>query len=204
MPWEGWEMEKIVKAVKSGMRLDIPVDCPKLFADLIEQCCLQNPDKRPTFHEIIHQLKPYENLSSRSLGFPSFFSSYQTYGNTNSSLMGISSMHSMSSPVGSLLGSDPLDLYSASSDLLIFNESTMISRCWESFISFSSINQSLDFISTLSNEMSSFIKGSLCLVDNLGSFLIFPSLPSLLFLLLGIIQYLPFPSHSTIPLITIQ
>jgi len=53
MPWEGELDEDVTRKVLGGERPKIADDVPELWRSLIEHCWQHDPDKRPTFDEIV-------------------------------------------------------------------------------------------------------------------------------------------------------
>jgi hypothetical protein len=55
VPFEGkfTQTHQLVEAVTRGERPAIPNNTPKKLRELIEQCWHQNPEKRPTFQQIL-------------------------------------------------------------------------------------------------------------------------------------------------------
>ncbi len=50
-----------VEKLKSGLRPNIPSQCPKDFGDLIKQCWEYEPQKKPTFDQVVSYLEDYFN-----------------------------------------------------------------------------------------------------------------------------------------------
>ncbi|PWA74790.1 PAS domain, Protein kinase-like domain protein [Artemisia annua] len=58
IPWDGLSSMQVVKAVAfMNQRLDIPKDVDPRWASLIERCLCSEPESRPTFQEILDNLK---------------------------------------------------------------------------------------------------------------------------------------------------
>jgi hypothetical protein len=56
-PYEGVNNDIVISEVKNGNREEIPTDCPKEFAELIEKCWSQNPSERPTMEMVVKGLE---------------------------------------------------------------------------------------------------------------------------------------------------
>ena len=69
LPFEDQEIEaKLKQLILGGGRPPIPPSCPKFFAKLIQKCWDHNPDKRPSFQQLLHALENYkEKQNSESL-----------------------------------------------------------------------------------------------------------------------------------------
>ena len=58
VPFKNFSIQKIFKMIVSqGYRPKIKEDIPICYKELIEKCWSQNPDERPTFEQIIDDLK---------------------------------------------------------------------------------------------------------------------------------------------------
>ncbi|GJT19300.1 PAS domain-containing protein tyrosine kinase family protein [Tanacetum coccineum] len=58
IPWDGLSSMQVIKAVAfMNQRLDIPKDVDPRWASLIERCLCSEPEYRPTFQEILDDLK---------------------------------------------------------------------------------------------------------------------------------------------------
>ena len=149
LPWQGMiDMQSVQQMVKEGKRPSIPAECPPLLSDLIERCWHQEALNRPSFHEIIEILKPYDKVKSPAS----------------------SPAISPAIPKGNDL---PLDTYLQNyEDILMFGDSSsIVCRCWESFLDYNSTDAGLDFVYTHTSAMQTFISGSLCLIDSWGKML---------------------------------
>lgn len=58
IPFKGLTINGILnKVVNQGDRPPISSDIPDIYKNLIEDCWNQNPDERPSFHEIVEEMK---------------------------------------------------------------------------------------------------------------------------------------------------
>lgn len=55
-PYEGVQDSILLHKLKNGLRLDRPRICTTQLYNLMKDCWLEDPDKRPTFQKIKHQL----------------------------------------------------------------------------------------------------------------------------------------------------
>lgn len=55
--YQGISTNQLIKAINLNDKPPIPNELPKSYKDLIESCWQENPDKRPTFNEILDTLK---------------------------------------------------------------------------------------------------------------------------------------------------
>ena len=138
LPWEGVDMVTVVSEVRKGKRPEIPSNCLPLIQNLIERCWAAEPRYRPTFHEIIEILKPYETKrdSEVTMCYPS--------------------SPDIKIPIGN------------SCDLMNFSGAGSIARCWETFFNTSVMDSGMDYVLQQSRLMKGFITGSLCLSDPFG------------------------------------
>eukprot|EP01121_Diplochlamys_sp_Union-15-3_P006169 TRINITY_DN16677_c0_g1_i1.p1 TRINITY_DN16677_c0_g1~~TRINITY_DN16677_c0_g1_i1.p1 ORF type:complete len:145 (+),score=13.32 TRINITY_DN16677_c0_g1_i1:14-448(+) len=60
-PWEGLDRMAILNRVKLGERLVIPA-CPAFYRNLICRSWAQDPEKRPTFKEIVEILEEISKI----------------------------------------------------------------------------------------------------------------------------------------------
>lgn len=57
-PWKGRRMAEILNDVMNrGARLRFSAAVPQPYKDLAEACCLEEPQQRPTFGQIVQQLQ---------------------------------------------------------------------------------------------------------------------------------------------------
>lgn len=56
-PYEGYSFFQLIRNVPTGIRPQFNDDVPNCFRKLIERCWENDPDKRPTFDEIVHLLE---------------------------------------------------------------------------------------------------------------------------------------------------
>ena len=62
VPFEDMTPVQVAYAVvNKNLRPPIPSDCPTPLRNLMEQCWTANPDRRPSFFQIVHSLKDLEN-----------------------------------------------------------------------------------------------------------------------------------------------
>ncbi|EFJ06927.1 hypothetical protein SELMODRAFT_269874 [Selaginella moellendorffii] len=60
-PWHGMNSMQVVGAVGfQNRRLDIPADMDPAIAKIIQECWQNDPALRPTFHEIMDSLRPFQ------------------------------------------------------------------------------------------------------------------------------------------------
>lgn len=62
-PFEEFKSEpEIIEAISNGFRPEIPSSVPKCYKDLIESCWSEDPDLRPSFHQISRKLEFKEDF----------------------------------------------------------------------------------------------------------------------------------------------
>ena len=62
-PFEEFKTEQeIIEAISNGFRPEIPSSVPKCYKDLIESCWSEDPDLRPSFHQISRKLEFKEDF----------------------------------------------------------------------------------------------------------------------------------------------
>lgn len=156
LPWKGIEMQLVAKKIKNGERPLIPIDCPTILSDLMGKCWNQEAKSRPSFHQIIEILKPFENKSK--FRNPSSFSSSTS-----------SSSHVTTLPLDFDFNV-PMETYLQEyEDLMMFGDSSaIICRCWEVLLNHKSTTAGEEFVTKHTLAMKSFISGSLCFMDSWG------------------------------------
>jgi serine/threonine protein kinase len=69
LPWEGQKVTQIItKVCTKGLRPEHPKldDAPPFLAALMRRCVAQDPEKRPTFKEIVQSLEGETNAAPAS------------------------------------------------------------------------------------------------------------------------------------------
>jgi len=66
-PFAGVHPTRLVTQVIAGARPEIPNNCPAAFRTLIEQCWQHSPDKRPTWPQILSDLRSMTGQVSISI-----------------------------------------------------------------------------------------------------------------------------------------
>lgn len=59
-PYKGMTEEEVVNSIKQGEREEIPQTVPNVYAEIIRNCWLKNPNERPSLIEIIREIERYE------------------------------------------------------------------------------------------------------------------------------------------------
>uniref|UniRef100_A0A8W8HUR7 Tyrosine-protein kinase receptor n=1 Tax=Magallana gigas TaxID=29159 RepID=A0A8W8HUR7_MAGGI len=74
MPYPGRTNHDVMQYVTNGGRLEPPEKCPKPLYDLMCECWATNPDSRPTFTEILKELKKFSQCPQiLTAELPKFF-----------------------------------------------------------------------------------------------------------------------------------
>ena len=66
-PYKSIGTEEIPVAVAAGKRLDIPENCPRKVARIIEACWITSPERRPSFLVIANLLCRYMHEATPSM-----------------------------------------------------------------------------------------------------------------------------------------
>ena len=59
LPYPTRSNQDVLNFVRFGGRLDKPDSCPDEMYELLRSCWRDNPDERPSFHDIHEQLKEF-------------------------------------------------------------------------------------------------------------------------------------------------
>ncbi|OAF68409.1 hypothetical protein A3Q56_03867 [Intoshia linei] len=57
VPYRKIPVNGVIKALENGFRMDMPVECPQDIYKIMQSCWEIDPDTRPTFKNLLHQLK---------------------------------------------------------------------------------------------------------------------------------------------------
>lgn len=147
-PYSSWkDMKQLFRSVQRGLRPKIPESCSPIFKELMEQCWDANPKKRPTFHQIIEKLKPYETISATSMSKQLL----QTSWPVKDFIATIKNTHKCT-------------------ELLSFRENQNLSLCWTFYVPNNKKNEAMKIISqdVHFSEYSTQTAGEMILTDLQG------------------------------------
>ena len=73
MPMSKMKFQEIIRNVINGYRPEIPPDVPNVYREMIERCWSQQPEKRPSFDEIVEDLKTNPDFMTNSIDESEFY-----------------------------------------------------------------------------------------------------------------------------------
>lgn len=84
IPFENLDFDQLKNSIVSQkVRPEIPQDVPKPYKDLIEKCWSQDPKERPTFEDIVNQMKNEKEFVNETIEKVEFFEYIESHKPTN-------------------------------------------------------------------------------------------------------------------------